>query len=85
MLVPEYRHKGKLALVWCGPYQALEVLNKGKNVKLAIAAPFHGLRVFHRDSIKRYIHREGQPVWEFSVTPVKTGASPRHVKILARR
>ena len=44
-----------------------------------------GLRVFTRDSIKPYIHGEGQPVWEFPMPPVKTGDSPRLVKILARR
>ena len=84
-LVPEYRHNGKLDVVWCGPYKVLEVLNKGENVKLDIPAPFDGLRVFNRDSIKPYIHREGQPVWEFLMPPVKTGDSPRLVKILARR
>ena len=50
--LPEYRHKGKLDVVWCGPYKVLEVLNKGENVKLDIPAPFDGLRVFDRDSIK---------------------------------
>ena len=40
VLVPEYRHKGKLDVVWCGPYKVLEVLNKGENVKLDIPAPF---------------------------------------------
>ena len=64
LLVPEYRHKGKLDVVWCGPYKVLEVLNKGESIKLDIPAPFHGLRVFNRDSIKPYINREGQPVWE---------------------
>ena len=52
MLVPEYRHKGKLDVVWCGPYKVLEVLNKFENVKLDIPAPFDGLRVLNRDSIK---------------------------------
>ena len=85
VLVPECRHKGKLDVGECGPYKVLEVLNKGKNVKLDIPAPFDGLRVFNRDSIKPYIHREGQPVWEFPMPPVKTGESPRLVKILARR
>ena len=56
VLVPEYRHKGKLDVVWCGPYKILEVLNKGENVKLDIPAPFDGLRVFNRDSIKPYVH-----------------------------
>ena len=46
VLVPEYRNKGKLEVVWCGPYKVLKVLNKGKNVKLDIPAPFDGLRVF---------------------------------------
>ena len=32
---------------------------------LDIPAPFDGLRVFNRDSIKPYIHRQGQPVWKF--------------------
>ena len=85
VLVPEYRHKGKLDVVWCGPYKILEVLNKGENVTLNIPAPFDGLRVFNRDSIKPYVHREGQPVWEFPMPPVKTGESPRPVKIVARR
>ena len=85
VLVPEYRHKGKLDVVCCGPYKILEVLNKGENVKLDIPAPFDGLRVFNRDSIKPYVHREGQPVWEFLMPPVKTGESPRLVKIVARR
>ena len=85
VLVPEYRPKGKLDVGWCGPYKVLEVLNKCKNVKLEIPAPFNGLRVFNRDSIKPYIHREGQPVREFPMPLVKTGASPRPIKILARR
>ena len=59
------------------------MLNKGENVKLDIPAPFYGLRVFNCDSIKAYIHRERQPVWDFPMPPVKTGASPRLVKILA--
>ena len=29
VLVPEYRHQGKLDVVWCGPYKVLGVLNKG--------------------------------------------------------
>ena len=45
VLVPEYRHKGKLDVVWCGPYKVLEVLNKGENVKPDIPAPLDGLRV----------------------------------------
>ena len=61
------------------------MLNKGKNVKLDIPVPFNGLRVFDCDSMKAYIHREGQPVWEFPMPPVKTEASPRLSKILARR
>ena len=85
MLVPENRHKGKLDVVWCSPYKVLEVLNKGENVKLDIRAPFDGLRVFNRDSIKPYIHREGQPVWEFPMSRVRTGDSQLLVKILARR
>ena len=60
VLVPEYRHKGKLDVVWCGPYKVLEVLNKGERTKLVIRALFDGLRVFNRDSAKPYIHREGQ-------------------------
>ena len=84
VLVPEYRHKGKMNIVWCCPYKVLKVLNKGQNAKLDIPAPFDGLRVFNRDSIKRYIHWEGQPVWEFPIAPVKIGASPRPFKILAR-
>ena len=72
MLVPEYRHKGKLDVVWCGPYKVLEVLNNGENVKLDIPAPFNGLQVFNQDSIKPYIQGEGQPVWEFPMPPVKT-------------
>ena len=32
VLVPEYQHKGKLDVVWCGPCKVLEVLNKGENV-----------------------------------------------------
>ena len=85
VLVPEYPDKGKLDVVWCGPYKVREVLNKGENVKLDIPAPLDRLRVFNRDSIKPYVHREGQPVWEFTMPPVKTGESPRLVKILARR
>ena len=85
VLVPEDRHQGKLDVVWCGPYKVLEVLNKGENVKLDIPAPSHGLQVFNRDSIKPYIHREGQPVWEFPTPPVENGDSRRLVKILARR
>ena len=84
-LVPEYRHKGKLDVVWCCPYKVLGVLNKGKNVKLDIPAPFHKLHISNRDSIKPYIRREGQPVWEFPMPAVKTGASPRLIEILARR
>ena len=42
MLVPEYRHKGKLDVVWCDPYKVLEVLKKGENVKLDIPAPSMG-------------------------------------------
>ena len=44
MLVPEYRHKGKINVVWCGPYKVLEVLNKGENFKRDITAHFDGLR-----------------------------------------
>ena len=84
MLVPEYRHKAKLDVVWCGLYKVLEVLNKGKNLKLDIPAFFDGLRIFFRNSIKPYISWEGQQVWEFRMPPVKTGASPRLFKILAR-
>ena len=85
MLVPQYHHKGELDVVWCSPYKVLGVLNKGENVKLDIPAPFHGLQAFIRDSIKPYNHREGQPVWEFPMPPVKTADSPRLVKILAGR
>ena len=56
LLLPEYRHKGKLHVVWCGPYKVSGVLNKGENVKLDTPALFDGLRVFNRDSIKPYIH-----------------------------
>ena len=84
VLVPEYRHKGKLNVVWGGPYKVLEVPNKGENLKRDIPAPFDGLRVFNRDSIKPHIHWEGKPVWRFPMPHVKTGASPRLVRILAR-
>ena len=63
----------------------IRVLNKAENVKLDIPALFDGLRFFNRDSIKPYIHREGQPVCKFPMPPVKTGDSPRLVKIMARR
>ena len=85
VLVFEYRHKGKFDVVWCGPYKVLELLNKGENVKPDIAAPLDELCVFHRDSIKPYIHQEGQAGWEFPMPPVKTGASPQLIKILAKR
>ena len=49
MLVPDYGHKGKFNVVWCGPYKVVEVLNKGENVKLDIPAPFDGLRVSNGD------------------------------------
>ena len=81
VLVPQHQHKGKLGVVCCGPYKVLKVLKKGVNVGLDIPGSLYGLR----DSIKPYIHREGQPVWEFPMPPVKTGASPRLVKVLARR
>ena len=42
VLVPEYRRKEKLDVVWCDPYKVLEVLNKGQNEKLDIPAPFDG-------------------------------------------
>ena len=84
VLVPEYRHKGKLGVVWFGPYKVVQVLNKGENVKLDIPAPFDRLRIFRCDSIKPYIHRGGQPVWDFPMPPVKTGASSRLLKILPR-
>ena len=42
VLVPEYRHIGKLDVVWCGPYKVLEVLNKGENVKLDGLPPLTG-------------------------------------------
>ena len=85
MLVPEYPHKGKLDVVWCGPYKVLEVLNKGENVKPDIPSAFDGLQFFNRGSIKPDIGREGQPVWGFPMPPVKTGTSPLLVEILARR
>ena len=85
MLVSEYQHKRKLDVGRCGPYKVLEVLNKGENVELDIPAPFDRMHVFNRTSIKPYIRQEGQPVWEFIMPPVKTGASLRLVKILARR
>ena len=69
VLVPEYRHKGKLDVVWYGPDKVLQVLNKGENVNVDIPAPFDELRVFHRDSIKPYIHWEGQPVCQDSSFP----------------
>ena len=81
---PNINIKGN-SMLWCGPYKVLEVLNKGENVKLDIPAPFDGLRVFNRVSVKPYIHRQGQPVWEFPMPPVETGESPGLVKILARR
>ena len=84
MLVSEYRHRGKRDVVLCGPYKVLEVLNKGENIKLDIPAPFDEFRVLNRDSIKPYIWREGQPVWEFPMPPVRTGASARLVQIQAR-
>ena len=58
VLVPKYRQKGKLDVVWCGPYEVLGVLNKSKTVELDIPAPFEGFCVFNRDSIKPYICRE---------------------------
>ena len=73
VLVPEYRHKGKLDVVWCGPYKVLEVLNKEENVKLDIPAPFDGLQVFNRDSIKPYVHREERAMWEFPMHLSKPG------------
>ena len=85
VLLPEYQHEGKLDVFCCGPYKVLEVLNKGEKVKLDIPAPSDRLLVFDRDSIKLYMHQEGQPVWEFPMSPVQTGASPRLIKILARR
>ena len=81
----EYRQNGKFEFVWCGPYKVLEVVNKGESVKLDIPAPFDRLRIIKCDSIKPYIHRDGQPVWDFPMPPVTTGASPRLLKILARR
>ena len=61
VLVPEYRHKGKIDFVGCGPYKVPDVLKKGENAKLDISAPFDGLSVINRDSIKPYIDREVQP------------------------
>ena len=60
-------------------------MNKGEKVKLDIPAPSEGLHFSNRDSIKPYIHQEGQPVWESPMPPVKTRASPRLIQILARR
>ena len=57
----------------------------GYKVKLDTPALFDGLRVFNLDSIQPYIHREGQPVWEFLMPPVETAASPPLIKVLARR
>ena len=85
VLVPEYGHKGKLHVVWCGPYKVLQLLNTGNNLKLDIPVPSDGLRVSNHDSPKPYIPRDGQPVWEFPMPPVKTRASPRLINILARR
>ena len=42
VLVPEYRHKEELDVVWCGPYKVLELLYKAENLKLDIPAPFDG-------------------------------------------
>ena len=84
VVVPKYQHRRKLDVVWSRAYKVLEVLNKGGNVDLDILAPFDGLRVCNRDSIKPYIHREGQPVWEFPMPPGKTENFPRFVKILGR-
>ena len=58
VLVPKYRQKGKLDVVWCSPYEVLEVLNKSKNVEPDIPAPFDGLGVLNHDSIKPCICRE---------------------------
>ena len=77
--------KGNSMFFWCGPYKIPEVLNKDKNIKLDIPVPSDGMRVFNRDSIKPYIHRERQPLWVFPKPNVKTGNSPRLVKILGRR
>ena len=85
MLVPQCRHSGKLDVVCCGPYKLLGVLNKGENVKLDILAWFDGLCICNHDSIKPHINRHGQPVCEFPMPPVKTGALSRLIKILARR
>ena len=85
VLVPEYRHKGKLNFVWCGPYKALQVLDKGENIILDISAPLDAFRILNQHSTKLYIRREGQPVGEFPMPPVKTAASPPLVKIQARR
>ena len=84
VLVPEYRHKGKLDVVWCGPSKVLVVLSNVENVELDIPAPFDGLRVLNCDSIKPYIHSEGQPVWEFPMPPLRAGISSQLVTILAR-
>ena len=84
VLVPKYRQKEKWVIVWCGPYKGLGVPNKGENGKLDIPGRLDRLSLFNRNSVEPYIHREGQPVWEFSMPAVNTGASPRLVKFLAR-
>ena len=48
--------KDKADVVWCGPYKVVQVLDKGENVTLDIPALFDGCHIFHRDSIKPYIH-----------------------------
>ena len=65
VLVPKYRHKGKMDVVWCGPYKVFGVLNKGENVKPDFPALFDEMRALNRDGTKPYIIPEGQPLWDF--------------------
>ena len=57
VLVPEYQNKGKLDVVWCGPYKVLEVFNNGENVRLDIPPPVDRHPVFNRHSVHPYLHR----------------------------
>ena len=78
------QRKTRCCLVWpIQSYKVLVVLNEGENVKLDIPAALDGLCIFNRDSIRSYIHRVGQLVSKFPVPPLKTGTSPRVIKILA--
>ena len=49
----------------------LEVVDKGKNVKPNIPAPFDDSSVLNRDNIKPYIHLGGQQVSQFPMRAVK--------------